>query len=253
MGIKTRSLIISDTHVEDIPNLQHIGADVAIYCGDLFEESNIEELKTSLQLLTRIDAPLKKKVAENLDLQSEEVEKFYGGFGEVHRLFEEARGDGVILLEEGTHWFYNWGFQYNLRDGHEFAMEKGVDVVITHGPPHGIMYFTDSRCRAGCPQLFSSIARARPRLHCFGNIHGGWGAKLVTWRDRISEVPSHFTDIDSERSTVIEELSNLNSSRMNIAREGHIKTSYCTGDDNLLQASLQTFLVNAAIQGVTEE
>ncbi|KAI0133555.1 hypothetical protein BJ170DRAFT_606663 [Xylariales sp. AK1849] len=59
------------------------------------------------------------------------------------------------------------------------------------------MDYTDSKQRAGCPHLFGAIRRAKPLLHCFGHIHEGWGSKLVTWRDKISERPSHFTDIDN--------------------------------------------------------
>lgn len=61
--------------------------------------------------------------------------------------------------------------------------------------------------------LFGAIARARPRLHCFGHIHDGWGAKMVTWRERLTEKPSHFTDIDNDRSTTIEKLSGIKHSR----------------------------------------
>ncbi|KAI1475952.1 hypothetical protein K445DRAFT_378679 [Daldinia sp. EC12] len=303
MGIKTRFFMLSDTHGEDMPNIQHLRADVAIHCGDLTEGSKIEEFKTSLKLLKRIDAPLKlviagnhditvdvplfrKKVAEHPDVQQEDVEKFYGGFGDVHRLFEEARGDGVVLLEEGTHRFElsngarltvysspftpslrDGGFHYSPEEGHDFSIEKGVDVVITHGPPRGIMDFTVYGRREGCPELLRSIARARPKLHCFGHIHEGWGAKLVTWREKINEAPSHFADIDNERSMVIEKLSNLISSkfdtpeiaeekskkRAKLTREGYIKTSHCISDDNPLEAGSQTLFVNAAIRGLSEE
>ncbi|KAI0845030.1 Metallo-dependent phosphatase [Daldinia vernicosa] len=303
MDVKTRFLILSDTHGENIPNIQHIDADVAIHCGDLTDESKIDEFRTTLELLRSINAPLKlviagnhdfttdisifkKRVAENPDLQPEEVEKFYGGFGEVHQLFEEARSDGVVFLEEGTHRFElgngakltvyaspytpslsGWGYQYNPQEGHNFTIEKGVDIAITHGPPHGIMDLTDSRLRVGCPQLFGSVARARPKLHCFGHIHEEWGAKLVTWRENISEVPSHFTDIDNERSKIIGKLSNLHSTKFDtpetveekstkraaLSHEGYIKTGHCTGDENPLRAGEQTLFVNAAIQGVTEE
>ncbi|KAF3067374.1 Metallophosphoesterase MPPED2 [Daldinia childiae] len=303
MAIKTRFLILSDTHGEKVSNIQHISADVAIHCGDLTEESKIDEFKTTLQLLRNIDAPLKlviagnhdftadiplfkNKVASNPDLQPEEVERFYGGFGEIHQLFEDSKSDGVIFLEEGTHRFElgngakltvyaspytpslsDWGFQYSPQEGHNFAIEKGVDIAITHGPPHGIMDITDSRRRAGCPQLFGSIAQARPKLHCFGHIHEGWGAKLVTWRENISQVPSHFTDIDNERSTVIGKLSNIINSKFDtpeimeekskkravLSHEGYIKTSHCTDDENPLKAGSQTLFVNAAIQGATEE
>ena len=75
------------------------------------------------------------------------------------------------------------------------------------------MDYTEFKQRAGCPDLFGAIARARPRLHCFGHIHDGWGAKMVTWRERLTEKPSHFTEIDNDRSTTIEKLSGIEHSR----------------------------------------
>ncbi|KAI0381370.1 Metallo-dependent phosphatase [Hypomontagnella monticulosa] len=304
MDIKTRFLILSDTHGDSISNIQHVDADVAIHCGDLTEESKIDEFKGAIELLKGINAPLKlviagnhdftadipvfkKKVAQNPDLQQEDVDKFYGPYGEVHQLFEDAKSNGVAFLEEGVHRFElsngaklsvyaspftpsqhgDWGFQYLPQEGHDFAIEKGIDIAITHGPPHGIMDITHSRSRAGCPQLFGAIARARPKIHCFGHIHEGWGAKLVTWREKISDTPSHFTDIDNDESRVIEKLSNIKdmktdtpsvaqekaTRRANLKREGHIKTSHCIGDSNPLQSGSQTLFVNAAIQGDAEE
>lgn len=49
---------------EDKP-LQH--ADVAIHCGDLTEESKLEEYRASIQLLKDIHAPLKLVIAGNHD------------------------------------------------------------------------------------------------------------------------------------------------------------------------------------------
>ena len=92
-------------------------------------------------------------------------------------------------------------------------------MIMTHSPPRGIMDYTLSRQRAGCPNLFSAVARSRPRLHCFGHIHEGWGAKLVTWRSEVSESPTHFADIDNEKSTIIEKLSGLMESKVRYSRD----------------------------------
>lgn len=223
-NIKTRFLIISDTHGEEFrpetKPLKH--ADVTIHCGDLTDGSKIEEYRATIRLLKDRDAPLKLVIAGNHDftmdipvfkrkiaevrppLDPNLVRREYGDYGEVRQLFKEAEAEaaGIVFLDEGTHRFTlengalltvyaspwtpslggHWGFQYHPEQGqgHNFAIEKGVDVVITHGPPRGIMDYTASDQRAGCPDLFAAVARARPRLHCFGHIHEGWGAKLVT-------------------------------------------------------------------------
>lgn len=51
-----------------------------------------------------------------------------------------------------------------------------TDVLITHGPPFGILDKKDIlSSRLGCKQLTATLMRVRPRLHVFGHIHGGYG------------------------------------------------------------------------------
>jgi hypothetical protein len=217
-SVKTRFLIISDTHGNNLnPDTTLESIDVAIHYGDLTEESKIEEFQTTLQLLKNIDAGLKLVIAGNHDftidipvfmkkvadipppLGPNLVRREYGDYGEVRQLFEDAMSDGIIFLDEGNYYFTlrngaslavyaspfspsvggDWGFQYHPDQGHEFLIEQGPDIVITHGPPKGIMDFTESRQRVGCSNLFTAIARTRTSLHCFGHINEGWGAKLV--------------------------------------------------------------------------
>lgn len=54
--------------------------------------------------------------------------------------------------------------------------------MLTHGPPHQILDRTHRGDAVGCANLFRAAARVRPRLHCFGHIHEGWGAERVAWR-----------------------------------------------------------------------
>lgn len=55
------------------------------------------------------------------------------------------------------------------------------DVLITHGPPHGIldeapMPNPDTKDRhVGCEMLLDRVLQIRPQLHVFGHIHEGYG------------------------------------------------------------------------------
>ena len=210
--VKTQFIIFSDTHGDDFGLDSSQKADVAIHCGDLTEESKLEEYRDSLRQLIAIQAPLKlviagnhdftmdipmfrKKVTDSLSpLDPDLVKREYGYEGEVRQMFEDAKDAGVRFLDEGGHRFElvngavltvyaspytpsqsDWGFQYLPSQGHKFDIGKRVDLVMTHGPPKGIMDVTENKTRAGCPDLFGAVARARPLLHCFGHIHEGWG------------------------------------------------------------------------------
>ncbi|KAF4996988.1 hypothetical protein FDECE_12227 [Fusarium decemcellulare] len=236
------------------------------------------------------DSAFQQKVNEANRLAQEDlsqnIKEEYGDYGDARRLFEEARDKGIKFLGEGSYQFSldngamlrvyaspytpatsgssDWGFQYN--GAHEFAIENGTDIVVTHGPPHGIMDVTTEKQRVGCPQLFAAVARAQPRLHCFGHVHNSWGAKLVAWRPTISGHPSHFSDIDHGKSFVIESLASLKGSKFETAEETKTRrnkvercslerccsTSHCDGDERPLGPG-ETLFVNAALMAADGE
>lgn len=123
-----------------------------------------------------------------------------------HALFIEASNRGIHLLPEGTS-------TITLRDGRSFSIyaspftpednglafsyrrdedrfnrvpiPDNVDIVMTHGPPglfqDGYRLDTTLGVPCGCPMLWKAIQHTRPRLHCFGHIHEGYGVQNVRW------------------------------------------------------------------------
>ncbi|OCT49600.1 hypothetical protein CLCR_07553 [Cladophialophora carrionii] len=93
-----------------------------------------------------------------------------------------------------------------------------------------------------------------------GREAGGWGARLVTWKDSGRDKPSHFTAIDNANSPVIERLAALREStvdsddateekRRKLARLSRSRgaiTSHCAQDEYPLQAGKQTLFANAS-------
>jgi predicted MPP superfamily phosphohydrolase len=110
-NIKTRFLIISDTHgMEFSPEDKPLKcADVAIHCGDLTDGSKLDEFRTAIRLLKDIDAPLKLIIAGNHDftmdipafekkvaevtppLAPDLIVKEYGAHGEARQLVSRDR------------------------------------------------------------------------------------------------------------------------------------------------------------------
>ena len=54
---------------------------------------------------------------------------------------------------------------------------KNLDILITHGPPFGILDRTMRGENAGCPKLLEAIQIKTPRIHVFGHIHEGYGLR----------------------------------------------------------------------------
>lgn len=128
-----------------------------------------------------------------------------------------AKEAGITYLEEGTHTFTlkngakftvyaspytpgsgGWAFPYG-REHDRFndenqttaieipAVQKpipssGIDIIMTHGPPYSILDQVDGQ-KLGCRHLLAAVSRARPLMHCFGHIHEGYGANIVTWKE----------------------------------------------------------------------
>ena len=75
-------------------------------------------------------------------------------------------------------WFGGWAF--NLPRGPELAavwakIPDRTDILITHGPPAGILDRTHRGDNVGCADLLARVLEVRPRLHVFGHIHEAAG------------------------------------------------------------------------------
>jgi Icc-related predicted phosphoesterase len=53
--------------------------------------------------------------------------------------------------------------------------DDDVDVLITHGPPHGILDTPSRSDHAGSHALASELKRIKPKVHVFGHIHDSYG------------------------------------------------------------------------------
>ncbi|TGO91205.1 hypothetical protein BPOR_0035g00060 [Botrytis porri] len=107
---------------------------------------------------------------------------------------------------------------------------EGVDIFMTHGPPHTILDQVDGSYK-GCRNLLRAVGRVRPLMHCFGHIHEGNGANLVTWKpDGSVKDPSLATPMETEQ----------------------VNEYPCTNEWPI-QSGKQTLMVNAAIMMNTAE
>lgn len=75
---------------------------------------------------------------------------------------------------------FNWAF---MKPENELAniwnsIPDDVDVLITHGPPKGILDRTISRENAGSQSLLDRSRIIKPKVHVFGHIHEMYGSKF---------------------------------------------------------------------------
>ncbi|CAG8816179.1 23913_t:CDS:2, partial [Dentiscutata erythropus] len=115
-------------------------------------------------------------------------------------------GNGIVYLEDEsftipesgyqlygspyTPRFYDWAFN---GDRGSFLKEKWskipptTHILMTHGPPSGILDLTASGESAGCVDLLQRIQEIKPLVHVFGHIHEGYGVLEKKWEAENNE------------------------------------------------------------------
>ena len=78
--------------------------------------------------------------------------------------------------------FCNWAFnrhESKLAE-HWAAIPDDIDVLITHSPPYSILDNVPWSGNEGSPSLYKEVVeRIKPKIHCFGHIHEGYGMKII--------------------------------------------------------------------------
>jgi len=211
-----RIVCLADTHGHHDALVVPDG-DVLIHAGDATLEGTAEEVASFATWLRTQPHPHKLFVAGNHD-----------------RLFEDAPeqargllGDGIVYLQdsettvEGLRvwgspwqpWFLDYAF--NLPRGEALRAKwdlipEGTDVLVTHGPPRGILDRVKGETalalgrkfkqgpHAGCDDLRAAVARRRPRFHVFGHIHEGYGRETVDGTEFVNAacVDRHYRPIN---------------------------------------------------------
>ena len=185
----SRIVCISDTHNCNEQIIVPDG-DILIHAGDATINGTEPEVEDFLNWYSNLPHRHKIFVAGNHDWLFETNNRFA-------RLL--TANSGVIYLQDsfveienlkiyGSPYqprFFDWAF--NLNRGAELAekwklIPNDVDILITHGPPHGIR---DEVPRAswventGCEELMKKIEEivcfGKLKLHVFGHIHCGYG------------------------------------------------------------------------------
>lgn len=75
--------------------------------------------------------------------------------------------------------FCNWAFNRFPDEikAHWDMIPEDADIVVTHGPPKGILDLARGM-NVGCPYLLDKIMQVKPKLHIFGHIHEGYGIEV---------------------------------------------------------------------------
>jgi Icc-related predicted phosphoesterase len=183
-----RIVLLSDTHNCNEQIIVPDG-DVLIHAGDATNRGQIDEIVAFNEWFSGLPHEHKIFVAGNHDWLFEKRPKYAQSLLAKNIIYLQDSSVGVEGLKfYGSPWqprFFDWAF--NLNRGRELAekwklIPDDIDILITHGPPNGIL---DAVSRGdwientGCEELIKRIeeiaAFGRLKIHAFGHIHCGYG------------------------------------------------------------------------------
>lgn len=175
-------VFISDTHGQHEKLVLPAG-DVLVHAGDFTLRGTLPEVTAFFDWFERQPYRYRVAVAGNHDFLAEREPALFRQLIPENVIYLEDSGvslDGVQVWGSPiTPWFFDWAF--NRQRGadirrHWDLIPAGTDVLITHGPPYGILdeVLRDPR-PVGCRDLLRRVEEIKPRVHVFGHIHEGYG------------------------------------------------------------------------------
>jgi Icc-related predicted phosphoesterase len=174
-----RCVFISDTHLRhtfSIPN-----GDVLVHSGDATIRGDFFEVREFADWFKSFTHAHKIFVAGNHDwLFEKDPELARSIIKPVATYLQDSSIEINGLVFYGAPWsprFMDWAFNVDrgLAIAKKWAQIPKCDVLITHGPPYGILdtVHRNSKEHLGCEELAKRVRQVRPKIHAFGHIHGG--------------------------------------------------------------------------------
>jgi len=183
-GVKMKLVIISDSHGYNLPHegVKIPDGDVLIHCGDMLNHGTKTDLIIFTSWFESLPHRHKIVIAGNHDICLETYPANRNLFGDdVYYLHNES-----VIIDDISFWgspytpeFNDWAF--NIPRGDQLKINWAqipihTDVVITHGPPMGILDRNSYGIPCGCEDLKNAIERIEPMVHCFGHVHEAMGS-----------------------------------------------------------------------------
>jgi Icc-related predicted phosphoesterase len=176
-----RFVCISDTHLNHdiiVPD-----GDVLLHAGDPTIGGDFVQLTHAAKWIASMPHRYKIVIAGNHDFDLQNAPDLVlrrWPRGVTYLQDSEVTVEGIRIWGSlWQPWFMDMAF--NLREGRELAerwalIPPGIDILLTHTPPAGILDRNAKGEPVGCARLSERLETVRPRVHVFGHIHDGYGA-----------------------------------------------------------------------------
>lgn len=177
----------SDTHQQH-DKVKIEPCDLLAFCGDStnYKElhKNEQEFKLFVDWFELQPAKYKVMIAGNHDgsLLKKYNKELLKEKGIIYLEHEYVEIEGrKIFGSPYTPTYGNWSFMISREKLGRYwdVLEEGIDLLITHGPPKGILDLSEKFDRTiefcGDSALMKAVNKVKPKYHSFGHIHNGHG------------------------------------------------------------------------------
>lgn len=200
----THWLIAEDHQRRELTDLLP-GGPILVHSGDVSGRGSEREIRLFLEWFSSLPYTHKILIAGNHDFffevaSPEEISKLLAEFPGITYL-----NDSGATIEGFKFWgspitpyFHNWAFNrfHSEIQAHWDLIPNDIDVLITHGPPHGILdKVRYDNLTVGCPKLAVKVKEIKPQVHVFGHIHE---AKGIHEEDGITYINASVVDFRYE-------------------------------------------------------
>ena len=179
-----KTQIISDTHGKHREINIEKDLDMIIHCGDSTNYyewmPNQKEFENFIVWFSALPIKHKVLIAGNHDAWAtkpyniDRVKEL--GINYLEHEYLEIEGK-ILFGSPYTPTFNNWHFMKDRSKLDKWwqVLVPNIDVLITHGPPHGILDLSRNRDNVleycGDKALLRHVLQNKPKYHCFGHIH----------------------------------------------------------------------------------
>lgn len=191
-------IAVADTHNQHDKISIPFG-DIFIHAGDFTMGGTIKEIIDFNTWLGTLPHKWKIVIAGNHDLLFEKAPSLAKQllFNAIYLQDQLTEVNGLSIY--GSPWqprFFDWAF--NLDRGDQIRRKwsmipENIDILITHGPPYGILDQTTTGKMVGCDDLLARIEVVKPKCHIFGHIHYSYGV-MMSDSDHILHVNASSLD-----------------------------------------------------------
>ena len=175
--------MIADTHSRH-RSIRLPKGDVLIHAGDISYRGEKLEVEDFLTWFRKQDFEHKIFIAGNHDFLLEKAKP-----KEIDNLILDDiiyLNDSSTLVNGYKIWgspvtprFFNWAFNRARGEAirkHWELIPSDTHLLITHGPPYGILDQVANEQHVGCKDLLNRVVEIKPLVHVFGHIHESYGS-----------------------------------------------------------------------------